>query len=176
MPVYFIQAVDDQYGPVKIGYAADVHRRLIAIQTGSPLRLRIVAVMDGAQETEAAMHIRHRAARIDGGEWFRFTADIAADIAANPFRDVRSTKRAKGTVSDGMTHRDIIGLWPTCSACSRSIGLPEQNARKWAERNSIPVEYWRALIAAAAEMGVPLTVENFMDGVWHFAPPAREAA
>lgn len=65
--VYFIQATN---GMVKIGIASDPHGRLRALQTGSPLRLRLLATIPNCgPETEADLHSRfaeHRA----HGEWF----------------------------------------------------------------------------------------------------------
>lgn len=41
--IYFVQA--EVGGPVKIGYAADPEARLVALQCGSPFRLRVYATV-----------------------------------------------------------------------------------------------------------------------------------
>ena len=47
MPVYFIQAGED--GPIKIGYAANVQRRIAALRTACPTELRELGYIDGDQ-------------------------------------------------------------------------------------------------------------------------------
>jgi len=54
LPVYFIQAGDA--GPIKIGHTNDVRKRLSMIQTSAPDHLRLLAVMDGGEAEERALH------------------------------------------------------------------------------------------------------------------------
>ena len=68
---YFIQAGDD--GPIKIGRASDVHRRLKELQTASHERLRLLAVIRG--DHERSMHKFCGDSRLHG-EWFRPTARV----------------------------------------------------------------------------------------------------
>lgn len=65
--VYFIQGVDG--GRVKIGWAKRPASRLRELQTGSPVALRIVAVMPGSREDERTHHRRFERHRCYG-EWF----------------------------------------------------------------------------------------------------------
>ena len=64
--VYFIQSAD---GHVKIGWAKSPSSRLREIQVGSPHRLRLVAVMRGGRQVEAALHSMLAEFRTLG-EWF----------------------------------------------------------------------------------------------------------
>lgn len=63
---YFIQAVGG--GPIKIGFTSRTpNERLAALQTGSPVELRIVGLLHGNRERE--MHERFKDDRLHG-EWF----------------------------------------------------------------------------------------------------------
>lgn len=75
--VYFIQGVDG--GPIKIGVSIDVIARLRDLQTGSPVRLRLIGVRNGDQATEADLHIRLSQHRLYG-EWFADVPDVRAVI------------------------------------------------------------------------------------------------
>lgn len=65
--VYFIQA--GVGGPIKIGSAVDVDKRLAELQTGCPDLLRIIGTSAGGREAEFALHRKFSAHRIRG-EWF----------------------------------------------------------------------------------------------------------
>lgn len=67
--VYFIRASS---GPIKIGSSLDPRARLRALQIGSPVRLRLMAVVpcSPAQVQEMELHRRFGALR-SHGEWFR---------------------------------------------------------------------------------------------------------
>jgi hypothetical protein len=71
--LYLIQA--DGTDLVKIGCAKDVAARLAALQTGCPLKLRLVATRRGSLRDERRLHQRFVAARVSG-EWFRFSDEI----------------------------------------------------------------------------------------------------
>jgi hypothetical protein len=75
--VYFVQAV--QGGPIKIGSATNLRKRLRAIQSMSPAPLRVLVTMVGASVDEFAIH-RHFDAHRLHGEWFEPHADILAFI------------------------------------------------------------------------------------------------
>lgn len=77
MHLYVIQA---STGEIKIGKAADPLKRLATLQTGSPVPLKLVRVVDGAGRIEGALHRRLRNFRLHG-EWFTADALIAFDGA-----------------------------------------------------------------------------------------------
>jgi hypothetical protein len=73
---YFVQGIFG--GPIKIGITSgSVEARVAAMQTGSPVELRTLAVLDGNHERE--LHRRFAKWRLHG-EWF--------DSAAPGLRDV----------------------------------------------------------------------------------------
>lgn len=73
---YFIGGEE---GPVKIGYAVCVKDRLRAIQSCSPVALRVLALADGGMEREVAYHAQFERHRLHG-EWFERCAEIEAEI------------------------------------------------------------------------------------------------
>jgi hypothetical protein len=70
MPVYVIQAGEG--GPCKIGHAANVSRRLAGMQTATHVQLRVVAVYEGGEPEERALHEQFKAVRLKG-EWFKLS-------------------------------------------------------------------------------------------------------
>jgi hypothetical protein len=74
--VYFIAG---DVGAIKIGISCHVEGRLIAIQTGSPIPLRILAVTPGSYREERAYHQRFAAHRLHG-EWFDRHPEIMDEI------------------------------------------------------------------------------------------------
>lgn len=76
--VYFIQGGED--GPIKIGFTSGaVEKRLIALQCGSPLRLRVVHVVAADKLGEGWAHA-HFAASRSHGEWFHPSKELLAFI------------------------------------------------------------------------------------------------
>lgn len=65
--LYFIQAGEE--GPIKIGIAANVTKRLDMLQTGNPEKLRIVGLLECHDSLEKVLHGRFRDGHIRG-EWF----------------------------------------------------------------------------------------------------------
>jgi hypothetical protein len=92
--IYFIQS--EAGGPIKIGLADDPGRRLHQIQFYSPVRLCIMAVIDGEAEVEAELHDRF-AGSCSHGEWFHPTEELLTLIqeSGQPWIDmvVRGYKR-----------------------------------------------------------------------------------
>lgn len=80
--VYFVQADDD--GPIKIGVAVDVPKRLEMMQVGTHHRLTVRASMVMATRAEAvrmerSIHELFDYARV-GGEWFAAHVDLVGLI------------------------------------------------------------------------------------------------
>lgn len=65
--IYFVQA--DRMGPIKIGIAKDVGKRLIGIQTSNPYPLRLLCFFPGNEEMEKEIHVAFYFVRLEG-EWF----------------------------------------------------------------------------------------------------------
>ncbi len=73
--VYFVRS--GEAGPIKIGWAVSVRKRLALLQTGNPETLRVLAVAPGDAELEALLHLRFDALRVRG-EWFRPGPELLA--------------------------------------------------------------------------------------------------
>lgn len=83
--VYFIRP--EGGGPIKIGLTHDLSGRLTALQIGSPVKLALIARIDGgAGTTEAALHRRFAAGRLHG-EWFREDTPGLLELIADILRD-----------------------------------------------------------------------------------------
>ena len=79
--IYFIQSGDD--GPIKIGQAQDVFRRLSGLQVASPETLKVIGVIEGVSpKHEKRLHRRFAKYRIRG-EWFQPNAEIRNFIRHN---------------------------------------------------------------------------------------------
>ena len=78
--IYFIQA--EIIGRIKIGCtkAEKIGIRLKSLQVGSPVKLELLAVMDGGKRTERLLHERFSAYRVHG-EWFRMGKRLVQFVA-----------------------------------------------------------------------------------------------
>jgi len=76
--VYFVQA--EGGGPIKIGRATDVERRVADLQRYSPLPLHVLAVAEGGSALETRLHQRFANTR-KHGEWFEPSESIMAVIS-----------------------------------------------------------------------------------------------
>ena len=74
--VYFIGS---EIGPIKIGMAIDVGKRLISLQACSPCKLSVLATTTGGIKAERIYHRQFTAHRLHG-EWFNPAPEILAEI------------------------------------------------------------------------------------------------
>lgn len=74
--IYFIGS---EAGPIKIGVADCAKSRLETLQTGSPVKLFIMAEMSGGPNIERSYHEKFSEHRLHG-EWFAPHPDILAEI------------------------------------------------------------------------------------------------
>lgn len=81
--VYFIQAGDG--GHIKIGISRNVQSRLSKMQTDSPARLSVLAVIKGDERDEAEIHRRLADFRVSG-EWFHPHNNVLSLIEAEKAR------------------------------------------------------------------------------------------
>ncbi len=78
--VYFVQL--GLNGPIKVGVASSIRDRCANLQTGSPYPVYLRGyIVDGTEETEAAIHKTFRHLRMRG-EWFRPGKDLLQYIAS----------------------------------------------------------------------------------------------
>lgn len=75
--VYFIQA---ENGPIKIGHTrGDPTKRMQALQIGSPVRLTVLASLEGTYRLEKQLHEKFSQLRLIG-EWFKPEQELLALI------------------------------------------------------------------------------------------------
>lgn len=77
MPVYFIR--NERVGLTKVGYSANVRRRVESLRTASGDRLTLLRALVGGTDLEFALHSQFKELH-ERGEWFRLTdKHISAD-------------------------------------------------------------------------------------------------
>lgn len=76
--IYFVQIEND--GPVKIGYAADVKRRVRSVAHGLPYKLMLLGYIKGTRSLERTLHKQIGLYRMRG-EWFHPTKEVMECIA-----------------------------------------------------------------------------------------------
>jgi hypothetical protein len=54
----------------------------------------------------------------------------------------------------GMTHADLINLWPSLSDFASDIGVGYESAKAMRRRSSIPCGYWKYMVEAASRRGL----------------------
>ena len=70
--IYFIRSYN-QF--IKIGRSIDPEKRKDSLQTASPIKLRIKAILPGDSKTESGLHEMFSHLR-GQGEWFRYTDEL----------------------------------------------------------------------------------------------------
>jgi hypothetical protein len=81
--LYFIQS--DVTGHIKIGRSVDPQRRIRALQTGSPHKLKLVHYFEGLGWREPALHEELSRWRVEG-EWFH--PDCIGSIPVDLYQDI----------------------------------------------------------------------------------------
>lgn len=76
-----VYAIEGVPGWVKIGKAKNIAKRMRDLQVGSPVPLRLLAVLSDDASTEGAFHARWRHLRASG-EWFKAEPDLKAALVA----------------------------------------------------------------------------------------------
>lgn len=88
--IYFIGG---DVGGIKIGRTIRPHMRLVRLQIGSPIEIRILAVEPGGVAEEKAYHRRFASSRMHG-EWFARTPELLAHIGhlneTSPYKTVEN--------------------------------------------------------------------------------------
>lgn len=90
MAVYFIQA--GAGGPIKIGVAKDVRRRIANLQISNAAELTLLRAFVGGEAEERVLHERFAEYRI-AGEWFHAEPDVVSGEVNLPPFIVESRKR-----------------------------------------------------------------------------------
>jgi DNA-binding XRE family transcriptional regulator len=106
MPVYFVQAGDD--GPIKIGVASNVARRVRGMRVSNAAALKICATTPGERDDERALHQRFSHCHLQG-EWFAPDQGLLRFIATLPAWDTETRRPGRppypgeGALAEWMT-------------------------------------------------------------------------
>lgn len=167
--IYFVQY--DVGGPIKIGSAVDVQKRLEQLQSGAAAPLFLLAAIPGGMTEEKALHRKLAKHRLRG-EWFQPTDDVldlvqeAAQISPSQFRSVapKTDRRCPpdeacahwtDSTIDVKTALSRMSGW-TFNQAYRQFGprgvhkwLPGDRARamarsRWAKAEPGVVDLWRS--------------------------------
>lgn len=147
--VYFIGG--DDTALIKIGYASNVARRLRALQTGSPVRLKVLSRFPGSQRVEKSIHRRFRDYRTHG-EWFSFP-DL--QDALSRIEELLKGDDSGATVPAG---REAVVSLPTYGPIEQG-DIPKGGTRYRAALRRQGRRHFQSLIAARsiATRNAPLT-------------------
>lgn len=182
MFVYFIRSGHD--GPVKIGYAVNVARRIAALQAGNHEPLKVLRVMPGGRGLEGRLHREFRASRI-AREWYRLDPRM---MTIDPSDLLTDETPATPSGASGLTavsaHAAIIDQLGGIKAVAGSLSLPPAVVRKWHARKRIPAWRWPDLMAAfpavtAAALSSATPMRKARSGqpaATSPSPPSSEAA
>ena len=147
MPVYLIAA--GETGPIKIGHAKDVWRRLSEIQVGHHERLSIVRILDGSSALERALHARFAHLRL-AGEWFTRDAEMFGPLDAldlpveRPSHEQRYSHRGYDEIV-----RRVLAAVGGPSKLAKALGISHCSVLGW---KAVP---HRHLIAVEIVTGIP---------------------
>jgi len=75
--IYFVLA--EEVGRIKIGKSLEIENRVSQLQTGSPIELKLVCLLDLSDKYEGILHEFFKEDRVHG-EWFEYSEDIKAFI------------------------------------------------------------------------------------------------
>lgn len=159
MPVYFVQAGEN--GPIKIGYASDVAKRIGHLQTSAPDRLCVLSVMDGGEAEEKALHAELAAHR-RLGEWFNPTAEVLAaagrGVGLEPRIDGRrfAQRRHFDHAAIRQIEARLAERGESVASVCRRANIDRSTWHRWKHNAVTPREdQWSRVLAA-----LPFTVES----------------
>lgn len=55
--------------------------------------------------------------------------------------------------------KDIIAIWPSPDVMAAELGAKSETVRKWRQRDSIPADWWTAIIDAAQTRGATISAD-----------------
>ena len=124
MSVYFITCRTT--GMVKIGCALDPFERLKGLQTGSPTKLKIEALLKGSMKREKELHTLLAKHRVRG-EWFRICPAIEAIIkeVAKPTRVKLLAEKRGGKIDLWEMNEERKAKPQPTVRLPRGIGFPD---------------------------------------------------
>lgn len=154
MPVYLIR--QGLTGPVKIGLATDVVKRLRQLQTNQPITLHILRVLDGERALEKILHEKYELQRLSG-EWFSFSEDMTkGDLGASdlPIPPVKRNFGRNYFVDNAhgreqALHDEVLTIIGGKDALARRLRLPPWEVAL----STIKQRYWSATVLLLNDAG-----------------------
>lgn len=117
--IYFVQSIKG--GPVKIGWANNVERRLQELQTGSPVPLQLLGTMRGKASAEFELHRQFNEER-SHGEWFVLSPRLEAFLIENDVFASKKVNRATDPYLKETEVAEITSLSVVTLRNHRSLG------------------------------------------------------
>lgn len=135
--IYFISAEPD--GPIKIGYASNPKKRIASLQTAHHQQLKLLKVIPGTLQAEAALHALFKNDRIKG-EWFKRSPSLLSFIESDDAwkSAVADEDMISANSTDHPHAQYIIALGDT-GTLAADLGVVPQAVSNWKKRG-IP---WR---------------------------------
>lgn len=140
MPVYFLGEDENGCSPIKIGVAKNIEARTRNLQTGNPLRLRLLGWIESSEVFQVENHLkRHFNSRSVRGEWFDIQPADILPFLVRAGRDGFVAKNADAFQIVGYD-RDAVpeyfGVWEwadleideCCPFCGCLCGMHFQDA------------------------------------------------
>lgn len=153
MPVYLIR--QGVTGPVKIGVANDVVKRLRQLQTNQPIALRLIRVLDGDRDAEITLHKRFHSLRLNG-EWFSYAPEMADGDLGLTDLPIPLVKRNCGRGypenawgRERCLHDEILAIIGGAPALGRRMRLPPWEVVP----GLINQRYWSATVLLLIDAG-----------------------
>lgn len=156
MSVYFIQA--GALGPIKIGFAENVERRLGKMRVDNHELLTILAVIkDGCRKVEESLHERFNGSRLSG-EWFKPCSRLVGFIASLPAYEAPPRKQHLN--GDTPVGRIIDAFGGTGKTAKRFDVLPSA-VSNWRANEQFPARLHYRISLDAAKEGININPSVF---------------
>ena len=141
MSVYFIRAGSE--GPVKIGVAEDVQKRVAIIQTHCPVPLEILRTVTGGRLTERWFH-QLFTQQHSHGEWFHFVPEMLT--AKPPVEKEIPLEGLVAAISAALKDRVTGKSGDFIKGIADRIGMDRGAVENWFYGNNLPsLSGWIAL-------------------------------
>jgi len=185
--IYFAQSGTD--GPVKIGCADDIRKRMRALQTGNPDGITLLAVIPGGLPEERKLHLQFAHLR-QRGEWFiaspalrRFIAgqelisgyeDLMETVKTGPVKRRRARQPSAAKIDVNAPAYLVVEKFGGLARFCELSGIPSSTVWGWVKRGDIPFRHVPniKMIAARCKPVVKLKDSDFLRKV----PPTSLSA
>ena len=158
MPVYFIQAGDG--GPIKIGFAKDVKRRLTKMQADNHERLRLRVVLEGDREEETRLHRQFYRCRLFG-EWFHPSTNLLQYIKGKMPETILTVVTKTNSLPNNVS--ELIDALGGTTAVAKIFGVLPSAVSNWRAASYFPARLHYRISREAATRGIELDEKLFTE-------------